>query len=180
LKILQRHTIDRESPVALTLAVALPKGDRQQFLVEKSVELGVARLIPLRTRHSVAEPVGSACRRLRRYVIEASKQCGRNRLLRIEEPMELIELLRGPNEVNETRWLLEEESSRSAAQALPAAVPARLLAAVGPEAGWTDEEREAADAGQWTPISLGRRILRIETAALAIAAWCSLPHNGRR
>jgi RsmE family RNA methyltransferase len=76
-----------ESPRStLTLAVALPKGDRQKWLVEKCVELGVTRLVPLLTARGVAQPVESALARLKRAVIEASKQSGQLRLLEIAEP----------------------------------------------------------------------------------------------
>ena len=86
LAIAGRQEIDREAPIAVTLGVALPKGDRQKWLVEKVVELGVARLVPLETERGVAQPVENALERLRRGVIEASKQCGRNRLMEIAEP----------------------------------------------------------------------------------------------
>ena len=76
-----RQDIDCELPFELTLAVALPKGDRQRWLIEKSVELGVTRLIPLQTDRTVAKSEPNA--KLARYVIEASKQCGRNRLMEI-------------------------------------------------------------------------------------------------
>ena len=71
--ILGRHTVNRELPCPVTLGVALPKGDRQRWLVEKAVELGVTRLIPLETARSVAQPNAKAIERLRRAVIEASK-----------------------------------------------------------------------------------------------------------
>ena len=86
LAIVSRREMDRELPLAIHLGVALPKGDRQAWLVEKAVELGVARLTPLETERSVAQPSDKALVRLRRGVIEASKQCGRNRLMQIEEP----------------------------------------------------------------------------------------------
>jgi 16S rRNA (uracil1498-N3)-methyltransferase len=85
LEILQRKSVNRESQLHLTLAVALPKGERQRWLIEKAVELGVARIIPLTTKRGVAQPTAAATERLRRAVIEASKQCGRNRLLEIGE-----------------------------------------------------------------------------------------------
>ena len=84
LEVVARRDVDRENRIALTLGVALPKGDRQKWLVEKATELGVARLVPLATRRSVAQPERSALDKLRRAVIEASKQCGRNRLMAIE------------------------------------------------------------------------------------------------
>ena len=86
LSVVSREEVNRELPVEVTLGVALPKGDRQKWLVEKAVELGVTRIVPLRTQRGVAQPVEQALVRLRRSVVEASKQCGRNRLLQIDQP----------------------------------------------------------------------------------------------
>jgi len=85
LTILSREQVDRELPLELTLGTALPKGDRKRWLVEKAVELGVSRLVPLATARSVARAGRKTLARLRRTVIEASKQCGRNRLMEITE-----------------------------------------------------------------------------------------------
>ena len=95
LSILSRRSIDRELPFSLTLGVALPKGDRQKWLVEKAVELGVTSVVPLRTQRAVAQPVENALARLRRTVVEASKQCGRNRLLQLEQPQSWPEFTAG-------------------------------------------------------------------------------------
>ena len=86
LAVQERREIDRELPLKISLAVALPKGDRQKWLVEKAVELGIAAIVPIITTRSVAKPDEHALGRLRRAVIEASKQCGRNRLLEISPP----------------------------------------------------------------------------------------------
>src|SRR3954468_10272635 len=83
LRIVERNEIDRELPFELVVGVALPKGDRQKWLVEKLTELGVSTLIPLITERSVSQPTGNVLERLRRTVIEAAKQCGRNRLMQI-------------------------------------------------------------------------------------------------
>src|SRR4051812_23439804 len=72
---------DRVAPCLLTLATAVPKADRFDWLVEKATELGVARLVPLRTERSVVDPRATKLDRLRRAIIEAAKQCGRNRLM---------------------------------------------------------------------------------------------------
>src|SRR5207247_6189919 len=88
LTLLSRRHVDRERSLQMMLAVALPKGDRQRWLVEKAVELGVRRLVPLATRRGVAEATPAALARLRRAVIEACKQCGRNTLMEIAEPVE--------------------------------------------------------------------------------------------
>src|SRR6476660_6732359 len=86
LRIIERREIDRELPFELVVGVALPKGDRQKWLVEKLTELGVTTLVPLITERCVAQPAAAVLDRLRRSVIEAAKQCGRNRLMKIAEP----------------------------------------------------------------------------------------------
>src|SRR6185369_1957456 len=95
LRIVERNEIDRELPFALVVGVALPKGDRQKWLVEKLTELGVSTLVPLVTERSIAQPAGNALDRLRRTVIESAKQCGRNRIMEIAEPQKLNEWIQG-------------------------------------------------------------------------------------
>lgn len=171
LSILERRMVDRELPFKLSLAVALPKGDRQRWLIEKATELGVTRIIPLTTARSVVRVSSSSIKKLDRAAIEASKQCGRNVLMRIEEPVAWSSFVAGLNET-EQRWfahpmsadlsLSEACRSRSAA--------GNLLVAIGPEGGFDDAEVALAKEAGWKSISLGPRILRIETAALAVAA----------
>jgi len=157
----------RELGFRLEVAAPLPKGDRGQFLVEKLTELGVTDFVPLRAARSVVHPKDAE--KLRRYVIEASKQCGRNVLMRVA-PL--------------TDW--KEYATRAG---LP---PLRLLAhpgaergiqstqsqdvacAAGPEGGFTDEEVALAREAGWSVVSLGPRVLRVETAALVMAAACGL------
>ena len=141
LEIVSRNEIDREAPREILLAVALPKGDRQQWLVEKLTELGVRRLVPLVTERGVAQPVEKALERLRRWVVEASKQCGRNRLMEIGVPRAWREFASSVQE-GAVRCL-----------AVPGGMPARgvlqgegaVVAAVGPEGGWTKEEIAVAE-----------------------------------
>ncbi len=173
LLILQRQQIDRELSPALLLAVALPKGDRQRWLVEKVVELGVTELIPLKTDRGVAQPVDRALHRLRRAVVEASKQCGRNRLMTITPPMTISECLAAaPHECR--FWLAHpSDSSEPLHKLLASAKPRPILAMIGPEGGFSDQEI-AACGPECQRISLGCRTLRIETAALALASVVSL------
>src|SRR3954447_7898311 len=86
LRIIERREVDRELPFTLEVGVALPKGDRQKWLVEKLTELGITTLVPLITERGVAQPTASAADRLSRTVIEATKQCGRTRLMQISTP----------------------------------------------------------------------------------------------
>jgi 16S rRNA (uracil1498-N3)-methyltransferase len=167
LRIVARHDIDRELPFELTVGVALPKGDRQKWIVEKLTELGVTKLVPLVTERSVAQPVDSALDRLRRPVIEASKQCGRNRLMEIAEPQKWSEWI--VSEIESCRRILAHPDGQPLS-AVNRATNTPTQIAIGPEGGLTVAEVEAATAAGWEKISLGPRILRIETAAIALAA----------
>jgi 16S rRNA (uracil1498-N3)-methyltransferase len=173
-----RIEVDRELARRITLAVALPKGDRQRWLVEKATELGVTGLVPLITARSVAQPVESALTRLRRAVIEASKQCGRNRLLEIAEAASFGDFVRQAA-TDAERWIAQPCATVGDENRARLATHSReLVVAIGPEGGFTDDEVcTALDAG-FSRLDLGRRILRVETAAIAVAAWAAL--SGRK
>jgi 16S rRNA (uracil1498-N3)-methyltransferase len=168
-QIIERREIDREGKCRLTLAAALPKGERQKWLVEKATELGVFRIVPLITERGVAQPVEAALVRLRRAVIEASKQCGRNRLLEIAEPADAAAFFAAAPEG--TVRLLADPSGMPLTSVAHAAV---LIAAIGPEGGFTPAEVAAAAECGWQLVSLGKSILRVETAAIAVASWGAL------
>jgi 16S rRNA (uracil1498-N3)-methyltransferase len=170
LDVLSREEIDRELPLDLTLGVALPKGDRQRWLVEKAVELGVTRIVPLRTQRGVAQPVEQALARLRRAVVEASKQCGRNRLLQIDEPQSWPSFVQSAVDVP-CRLLAQPKGFHKGTDLpIPGEPPDRVLLAIGPEGGFTDDEVASALSAGWHTVDLGPRILRVETAAIALAA----------
>lgn len=163
---LKKHRpIEWELPLEFILAVALPKGDRQRWLVEKAVELGVTRLVPLTTARSTVS-MAEAPAKLLRYVIEASKQCGRNRLLEIAKPQAWEQFVRQGLEVNR----LVAHPGGLAVGEIKRNEQAATLLAVGPEGGLTDEEIQLARQEGWQIVGLGERILRIETAALALVA----------
>jgi 16S rRNA (uracil1498-N3)-methyltransferase len=170
LAVTSREEINRELPVDVTLSIALPKGDRQKWLVEKAVEVGVTRIIPLRTQRGVAQPVEQALSRLRRAVIEASKQCGRNRLLQIDEPQDWSDFLE--NTVGASCRLLAQPQGFHPSSHLP--IPEEMsdtvFLAVGPEGGFAGEETALAVAAGWHTVDLGPRTLRVETAALILVA----------
>ncbi len=170
LEVLAREAVDRELPVKITLGVALPKGDRQRWLVEKATELGVARLVPLETERAVDRISPSALERLRRAVIEASKQCGRNRLMRIEAGMKLAHYMEACPA--ESLRLIAHPTAGSEAMVSPFinADQQEVNLAIGPEGGFTDAEVEQAQSLGWQRVNLGQRILRVETAAVALVA----------
>ena len=183
LSVLERQSVDRELAIDLTLAAALPKGDRQRWLIEKAVELGVTRFVPLETERGVAQPSGGALERLRRGVIEASKQCGRNRLMEVAEPMLLNGLLAGdaqPTAKQTVRWLAHPGgmSMAEATRALHDGQLGDVLIAVGPEGGFTAGETSLATQRGWQVVGLGERILRVETAALLLAAIAAVHCGG--
>ena len=184
LKILSTEEADLEPALALTVGIALPKGDRQKWIIEKLVELGVNTVIPLTTSRGVAQPVDKALVRLRNHVISASKQCGRNRLLEIGEVASLEAFLQ---RTAENRFIAHPKSAQMGINNTVAETPGEqeagnisirdiqlelgdAVVAIGPEGGFSAEEATAAAQLQWKIVDMGPRILRIETAALAFAA----------
>ena len=151
----------------LTLAVALPKGERQKWLVEKLTELGVDRLVPLVTTRGVAEATEAARGRLERGVIEACKQCGRNRLLEIAVPHTIAELLAA---VAAGLAIVADPHAPPLDAATVRAGGRDIVGLIGPEGGFTDAEIAAAEHAGAIRVGLGPHILRVETAAIALAA----------
>jgi 16S rRNA (uracil1498-N3)-methyltransferase len=170
LAIIERQSIDRELAISLTLGVALPKGDRQAWLVEKATELGVTRLVPLVTDRGVSQPTDKALERLRRGVIEASKQCGRNRLMQVADAQPWADFV-AQAPADACRLIAHVDDSLNGQTPLPKAQ--EYIVAVGPEGGFTDDEVAAALQAGWQAIGLGARVLRVETAAVAVAARIS-------
>ncbi|HEX3998675.1 MAG TPA: 16S rRNA (uracil(1498)-N(3))-methyltransferase [Pirellulales bacterium] len=170
LNVSARRLVDREAAVSVTLGVAMPKGDRQRWLVEKATELGVARLVPLTTARGVAQPVGSALERFRRAVVEAAKQCGRNRLMEVAEPQPCADFCQSAPAT--AIRLIAHPRGTALRGALESAGGQcdNVCLAVGPEGGLTDAEVEQAMAAGWQAVDLGQRLLRTETAAIALAA----------
>jgi 16S rRNA (uracil1498-N3)-methyltransferase len=156
----------RELPFTLEVAAPLPKGDRSQFLIEKLTELGLTRFVPLTCQYSNAHPRDSKRDKLERWVIEASKQCGRNVLMTIDD-LTAWENYVSRGEPGETRVLAHPHDSTSRERERPVC---STRIAVGPEGGFTDAEVALAVEHGWQMVSLGPRILRIETAAIVLAA----------
>lgn len=185
LHIEQRRVVDREMSARVHLGIALPKGDRQRWFVEKACELGAARCTPLTTRRGVAQPEAGTLDKLRRAAIEAAKQCGRNRLPDVTEPMDWRGFLELPT-TDAAKWFAHPPNRDTSAathgdhrtdafvSSVRASQPHNAVwLAVGPEGGFSDDEVRAALELGWRPIGLGPRILRVETAALALLAAVS-------
>lgn len=153
----------------LIVAVAPPKGDRFRWMVEKLTELGVDRLIPLRTERSVVDPRDSKLEKLELNVVAACKQCGRNQLMAIEPVQPLSEALEQNGE--HARFLFGHPVAEAINGAVLQAEPiARRVLLIGPEGGFSPGELELLASHGAQPVALGRHILRTETAAIALAA----------
>jgi 16S rRNA (uracil1498-N3)-methyltransferase len=149
---------------SFVLATAIPKGDRLDWLVEKAVELGVDRFIPMIAERSVVVPRDTKLDRLRRTIVEASKQCGRPRLMVLEEPVEWSALV---TTLPVARKFLADRRGAPAASWRRIERGQVVALAVGPEGGFTESERARAIDADWFPIRLGYSTLRVETAGLA-------------
>lgn len=161
--------ISPESPLGLQIASVLLKGDKLDAVVQKSVELGVTRFVPLLSTRCDVRPDGISKRllRWRRIALEATKQCGRARLMEIAELRPVTDLLKSPLSQNETRVMFSERSGRRLSS-LPSTN--QITAIFGPEGGWDDGEIEAAATAGVNVITLGGRVMKADTAAIAISA----------
>lgn len=168
---------EAESPLAITLAQALPGGDKMDWIVEKCVELGVARIQPVSSKRSVvrlsAERMARRVAHWNAIASAACEQCGRNRVPEVAPVIDLPQYLAEAKAQNVQRLLLTPEAG-VALRSLPA--PGKpLIVMIGPEGGWEDGEMRAADAAGFTRVRLGARVLRTETAgATAMAAMQAL------
>ena len=170
------RTVDRESPVALTLLQCLPRGDRMDWIVQKATELGVERIVPLVSRRSVvrisAGQAESKAMHWRAIAVAACEQSGRNRVPAIDAPRGLDEHLGSIGSAG-MRFVLDPDAAPPAADAawVHAATPIALDVAVGPEGGFEPQELDGFRIAGYCGVRLGPRILRTETAAIAALVW---------
>jgi len=176
--------IDADPALPVTLLLAVFKFDRLEWAIEKATELGVERIVPVvarRTEKHLAQAAASRVERWRRIAREAAQQSRRSDTVEILDPMQMKDAIR--EEPDAVRLLLaESERMTMLRDALNASnqnagetSSTRIRLAIGPEGGWTPEEETLFANEGWTPVSLGPRILRAETAAIAavsiVAAW---------
>jgi 16S rRNA (uracil1498-N3)-methyltransferase len=165
-----------ESPLGLTLAVALLKGEKFDLVVQKATELGVARVSPVLTMRADVRPrdAGDSSKRVerwRRLALEAAKQSGRARVPTVVEPRSLEAVLKDEASADSLRVMFAERGGVGLEGLPRGSEPMTTVnALVGPEGGWEDEEIELARACGWSVVTLGGRTLRAETAAVAVCA----------
>ena len=151
----------------LTLAMALVKFDRLEWVLEKATELGVHRIVPFwcdRSENGLEKAAGKRMERWRKILIESAQQSRRTFLPLVAEPVALETALAVDAQA---RYFLDEVPADAVFAPAKSASAAMV---VGPEGGWTERERQAALRAGWQAVGLGPRILRAETAALAALA----------
>jgi 16S rRNA (uracil1498-N3)-methyltransferase len=177
LNLLRRLDDVVESPLQLTLAQALIKGDKFDWVIQKATELGATRIVPLVTEHSdiqfvkgrikgrAEERAGPRLQRWRRISLEALKQCGRRRLVEICEPAPFDEFC---GSADRGACLIFSERGGGSLAEVSAKLREfnQLSLCVASEGGWSERELRKAASCSFTPVSLGSRILRTETAAI--------------
>lgn len=155
----------------VTLVLAIIKFDRMEWAIEKCTELGVTRIVPLAARRSDVHLASASLKRLerwRRIAREAAEQSRRSSPPQIPEPIKPKQAAALPGD---TRiFLSESENDMSLGEALQTKSTGELVLATGPEGGWTEAEQELFRGSGWIFASLGRTILRAETAAIAATA----------
>jgi len=172
--------LSSDAALPLHLLLAVFKFDHMEWAIEKATELGVSRIIPIlarRTEKHLAQSSAKRVERWRRIALEATKQSRRTTIPEVADPTPLKAALE--HETAPTRILLSEtEQATTLSTALQASVrsaaskaaPHTTAIAIGPEGGWTHEEISLFTQHQWQPVTLGPRILRAETAAIAAIA----------
>lgn len=158
-------TNSNESNLDLTLAVAILKGDKFDLVIQKSVELGVIKFVPIITKRCDVKLRNEEKKleRWRKIIIEASKQTGRAKLMEITEPFEFEDFV---EDANGTKILFSERDGKSFSEIKS---NKKMTAVIGSEGGWEDSEIELAKKNGFQIITFGGRILRAETAVISIA-----------
>jgi 16S rRNA (uracil1498-N3)-methyltransferase len=174
--VIEHDAVEREAPLRVTLALAMPAGDRMDFVVEKATELGACAIQPLLAERSVLRLAGERADKRRAHwraiAIAACEQCGRNRVPVVHAPAALADWLGALPAAapDESRLLLGWRDARVWREAAPRQ---HMIVLSGPEGGFTDDEEALARLRGFTTVSLGERVLRADTAPLAaLAALC--------
>jgi 16S rRNA (uracil1498-N3)-methyltransferase len=167
----EHQALERESPLDLTLLQSIARGERMDWIVQKTTELGVTRIVPVISERTVVrlEPA-QASRKLahwRAVAVAACEQCGRNRVPDIAEPLALLPAVQAAAAAAR-RLVLDPQAEVALAARLESASALTLL--VGPEGGLTEDELELSVRAGFERCSLGARTLRTETAAVACVA----------
>ncbi|MFQ5963143.1 MAG: 16S rRNA (uracil(1498)-N(3))-methyltransferase [Candidatus Scalinduaceae bacterium] len=180
-KISQIKTVSRESNVRIDIAFAIPKGKRSHFLIQKCAELGVHKLIPLHYERSVVKLKTGCSEKIEKWrsiAIEASKQCGRSIVTEISDVMDFRNILKSVEKYDLSLFACRQSVSNNLKNVLQEHQKENnIISFVGPEGGFTSREIEMAKEARCKFVSLGKQILRVETAVIAISAILSYHYS---
>lgn len=164
--ILSQEHKPNSSPVQIELAIGISKGDRFDWVLQKATELGVSRITPLFTSRCEIKLSGERLSKKmtgwQKTVIGACEQCQRNELPKLAEPLNIDDFV--SQAAAELKFVLHHRSEHSLSNDTP---PQSVVILVGPEGGLSDEEIQSAESNGFTPLKLGNRVLRTETAPVA-------------
>jgi len=160
---------DRESPLRILLAQALSSSEKMDWVIQKATELGVTEIQPLDTERSVArltaERIAKRLEHWQQVTIAACEQCGRNVLPKLYAPLDIMSWLQQMKDSTDTKLIMSPEGAASLpVQANP---NGKVVLLIGAEGGFTTAEIECASLCGFTPIRMGARVMRTETAAVA-------------
>lgn len=190
--IVQWLPMSNEPAVEVWIAQSLPKGDKMELVIQKGTEIGAGRFIPFVSERTVvqldAKKEGKRLERWQKIAKEAAEQAHRNRVPSVEPPLSWKQLLELAKEADAAWICYEKEEGLQLKQRIQEALSGaeaggsdkrkiKLLLIIGPEGGFTEKEVEAAEAAGCRSVSLGRRILRTETAAM-VGLTCILYETG--
>lgn len=168
-RVQRSHPAETEPKQHLTLCMALPKGDKMDFIVQKAVELGVHEIVPYLSKNCVSRPdkTEKKVERWQRIAVEAAKQCGRGFLPKVCAVVTTAQAVERAAQCETALFFYENERETGLRDALESGVGRTVSLMIGPEGGFAPEEVEMAAQAGLRSVSLGTRILRCETAPVA-------------
>lgn len=174
-EVLARQSVPTHPLGSLTIATAIPKGERADWMIEKCAELGVRRLIPLECERSQVHPGPAKLDRWRRKAVEAAKQSRQSSIMEIDEACPLNDVFARTSSAGSTFFGDGSATQTMFGRLNETARDSEILICIGPEGGFSDNEQQLLISKGAFPIRLGSTVLRIETAAIAAAAnWACM------
>lgn len=162
-----------EPPIEVTLYQGIPKSDKMDLIIQKSIELGVSRIVPVKMDRTVVKfgsekDIDSKVTRWQRIALEASKQCNRGKLPKVDRPVTFDAALKLSGNSQLRILPYENEKSNKLKNALEKSEIKDISVFIGPEGGFSEAEVRSAEHANVLPVTLGPRILRTETAGIAV------------
>ena len=173
LQVSNTREVNRELKTRIELLIAFPKPERAKEMIERLTEIGVQRIVPVVCEHTQRPPSDSLLTKLRRIVIESSKQCGRNHLMQIDSAQTFESATDEVQLGSAASIRLIAHQSGEEFSTIPKDGFDNATVLIGPEGGFTVDEIKFATARGFSPVGLGTRIYRTETAATVMAALLS-------